>query len=70
MAIMFTNRIIPIHIKPFHVWISPIIAKSSLVNPARRDTIRSTTFGGLSEEEMERLKDGLGGDKRRKKNEE
>ena len=70
MAISFTNRVIPIHIKPFHVWISPIIAKSTFMDSARRDTIRSTTFGGLSQKEMERLKDGLGEDKRRKKNEE
>ena len=56
MAILFTNRVIPIHIKEFKVGRSPIIAKSSFLNGSRRDTIRSQTFGGLSEAEMKKLK--------------
>ena len=57
MAVSFTNRVIPIHIKKFGVEISPVIRKSGFLLEGRRDTIRSTTFGGLSEEEMRRFKE-------------
>ena len=57
MAVSFTNRVIPIHIKEFRVQISPVIRKSGLLVTGRRDNIRSTTFGGLSEEEMRRFKE-------------